>query len=339
MAEPLELAAEKLEAAARALAELPALMAAALAFQRTQQSIAAATTPAAAAQQQTARTLPDAARDRAPAIVAELTAAQQQAAQALAEAARDSRPQARAQAQAQSQARVAPAMGGPLQTQQNFPDALARAATTSQAMARMQDALAARPVEEPKQRGALDVFDDAMTATTRSVMAFRSSMMMAERVVVAFGQAASPTHVATYEASKDLLMARLGQAMTPFLEEASRVLQFAARNVPDTQRKRQELLGFSIEDVVRESSMPLPRAIADLAGAPKKPEIDYSKLQPTQLSSFEQFADRMESAGLLSSSLQGQIQQEQLKALNKILEELKARPIQVETAPAGNPFR
>lgn len=307
--DPLQQAAENLEKAARGLIDLPELLQSAWAQNAAQRALDQMQAPQGqnalvwraelesrgALQQSQANLARQEARER------QLATPQGQA-------------QAQQQAGAASQLTASQLRADTLRAQAELarlrtPQGRAEQATQRQAQRQNAQARAQLQAEQNPASG-MDRFRAAMDAAARGVQAFRSALSQAEGVALQLASRGSPTHVATFQGSQDLLMARLSGAVLPALEEASRTIQGIARAIPQGAVQAVGEAGGGIVANFR-------RGLAALGLVDENPELkpSFKALPQPQIGTVESFYDRLTTNALG----QGPLELEQLQTVNENL--------------------
>lgn len=354
MSDVLQSAAESLQNAAKQLTDLPAQMLAAQAQQRAQtaqQQAQQAAAQAAAAWQSAPLPLSQ------PGYVYGPPTAQQQAQQAAqqqrhyppggtpawaqpAQTARQQAQQAAAQQQAWQQYPQQYPPGGvpafnpqppaltPQQQAQQQAAAQPSPGTLALAAAR------ATPMQAQAASG-MDRFRSGVEAATRGLRAFGAGLSVLEGWSLQLASKGSPTHLATYHGSQDLLMARLSGAVLPALEEASRTLQAIAHAIP---RGAVQAVGEAGGGAV--SNFRRGLAALGLVGE-EKLKVSFAALPQPRYSSASEYGDRLSLAGLHTGELDGERIDEINRNLKDLIGELRVNrnPAPPGGGPPGGGFR
>ncbi len=188
---------------------------------------------------------------------------------------------------------------------------------------------AARATPMPPQTGAggeLGFLGDAVSVAGRGLSALSAAAGAATAALGTLGvmgRAASPTHAATLSGSVELLAARLGSAVLPAMEEASRLLQNAARNLPDINQRQPGLAGYSIQDLLslsaRVGAAVVTQGGSEMPGNRAPAALSYRALPQPTIGSAESYHDRLTTQALGQGPLDTEILQEILKNLQRQL--------------------
>lgn len=323
--DPLERAAKRLEEAAKQLSDLPALQKAQMQAQQAQAALGALGTP-----------LGEQALGVRAVLESRLAAMeqQQQSMQLRAQAVHAESPlgqvQMRAQAQQKQQVSTdqlrldtARMRAEALHYQTPQGQAQLRAEQESRrdnAQARAQ--LAAAKGEGP---GMMETFGRVIRDAAGAVGMFTGALSQAEGILVGMGQKAAPAIAQTYLGSWDLLQSKIGALAIPALEQASRLLQYATRHIPDPESDKGRFISAGIERSIF-------GMFGDKIAAGEDVRHSLAGLPQSQLSTSEAYYERLQLSGLNYDELQTDILRQQLANQAHIIGLLQN--LQPQPAPA-----